>query len=44
MAASEQTLTAAPVVILGAGLAGLTVALNLADDHRVVVLAKLIKI
>ncbi len=40
MAASEQTLTAAPVVIIGAGLAGLTVALNLADDHRVVVLAK----
>jgi L-aspartate oxidase len=40
MAASEKTLAAAPVVIIGAGLAGLTVALNLADDHRVVVLAK----
>ena len=40
MVASEKTLAAAPVVIIGAGLAGLTVALNLADDHRVVVLAK----
>ena len=40
MTASEKTLAAAPVVIIGAGLAGLTVALNLADDHRVVVLAK----
>ena len=40
MAASEKTLAAAPVVIIGAGLAGLTVALNLADDHRVVLLAK----
>jgi len=40
MAASEQPLVEPPVVIIGAGLAGLTVALNLADDHRVVVLAK----
>jgi L-aspartate oxidase len=31
---------AAPVVIVGAGLAGLTVALHLADRHPVVVLAK----
>ena len=30
----------APVVIVGAGLAGLTVALHLADRHPVVVLAK----
>jgi L-aspartate oxidase len=30
----------APVVIVGAGLAGLTVALHLADRHQVVVLAK----
>src|SRR6476659_5111998 len=29
-----------PVVIVGAGLAGLTVALHLADTHPVVVLAK----
>ncbi|MFM9917764.1 MAG: L-aspartate oxidase [Rhizobacter sp.] len=29
-----------PVVIIGAGLAGLTVALHLATDHRVIVLAK----
>src|SRR5512142_1553880 len=29
-----------PVVIVGAGLAGLTVALHLADQHPVVVLAK----
>lgn len=29
-----------PVVVVGAGLAGLTVALQLADSHRVVVLAK----
>src|SRR6218665_2701809 len=32
--------TAAPVVIVGAGLAGLTVALHLADRMPVVVLAK----
>lgn len=32
--------TAPPVVIIGAGLAGLTVALHLAEQHRVVVLAK----
>jgi L-aspartate oxidase len=32
--------TAPPVVIVGAGLAGLTVALHLADRHPVVVLAK----
>jgi L-aspartate oxidase len=31
---------AAPIVIVGAGLAGLTVALHLADQHPVVVLAK----
>ena len=30
----------APVVIIGAGLAGLTVALQLADRHPVIVLAK----
>ncbi|HEY1393982.1 MAG TPA: FAD-dependent oxidoreductase, partial [Methylibium sp.] len=30
----------APVVIIGAGLAGLTVALHLAEQHPVVVLAK----
>ena len=29
-----------PVVIVGAGLAGLTVALHLAENHRVIVLAK----
>ncbi|MDQ5898533.1 MAG: L-aspartate oxidase, partial [Pseudomonadota bacterium] len=29
-----------PVVIVGAGLAGLTVALHLAATHRVIVLAK----
>ena len=31
---------ALPVVIVGAGLAGLTVALHLAATHRVIVLAK----
>jgi aspartate oxidase len=31
---------APPVVIVGAGLAGLTVALHLADRHPVVLLAK----
>ncbi|HSW42502.1 MAG TPA: FAD-dependent oxidoreductase, partial [Patescibacteria group bacterium] len=31
---------AAPVVIVGAGIAGLTVALHLADRHPVVLLAK----
>ena len=31
---------ALPVVVVGAGLAGLTVALQLADRHRIVVLAK----
>jgi L-aspartate oxidase len=30
----------APVVVVGAGLAGLTVALQVADHHRVIVLAK----
>jgi L-aspartate oxidase len=30
----------APIVIVGAGLAGLTVALHLADRHRVIVIAK----
>lgn len=29
-----------PVVVIGAGLAGLTVALHLADDHRVIMLVK----
>ena len=40
MAASEQSLAPVPVVIIGAGLAGLTVALHLAADHRVILLAK----
>jgi L-aspartate oxidase len=40
MTARDLAVQSAPVVIIGAGLAGLTVALNLADDHRVVVLAK----
>lgn len=37
---SSSTTTPAPVVIVGAGLAGLAVALHLAERHRVVVLAK----
>ena len=40
MAASEQSVAPVPVVIIGAGLAGLTVALHLAADHRVILLAK----
>ncbi len=39
-AAADAPLPGAPVVIVGAGLAGLTVALRLADRHPVVVLAK----
>ena len=37
---NQTTADAAPIVIVGAGLAGLTVALHLADLHPVVVLAK----
>ncbi len=37
---NQTTADDAPIVIVGAGLAGLTVALHLADRHRVVVLAK----
>src|SRR6478672_8245462 len=35
-----QSKTEAPIVIVGAGLAGLTVALHLAEHRQVVVLAK----
>ena len=38
--ASQDITSTAPVVIIGAGLAGLTVALHLAQTRRVVVLAK----
>ena len=38
--AAELAAPAAPIVIVGAGLAGLTVALHLADRHPVVLLAK----
>ncbi len=37
---AAEDLVAAPIVIVGAGLAGLTVALHLADRHRVILLAK----
>ncbi|MGA1553863.1 MAG: FAD-dependent oxidoreductase, partial [Burkholderiaceae bacterium] len=37
---SPQALSQAPVVVVGSGLAGLTVAIELASTHRVVVLAK----
>jgi len=40
MSVQSAPLSSPPVVIVGAGLAGLTVALNLARTHRVVVLAK----
>jgi len=40
MPSREAAAQAAPVVIVGAGLAGLTVALHLATSHRVIVLAK----
>ena len=40
MTRADSATTNAPVVIVGAGLAGLTVALQLADRHPVVVLAK----
>src|SRR5690606_37624944 len=40
MPSREAAAQAAPVVIVGAGLAGLTVALHLAPTHRVIVLAK----
>src|ERR1043165_9463391 len=40
MTRSEEAAAKAPVVIIGAGVAGLTVALHLAERHRVVVLAK----
>ncbi len=40
MPSREVAASAAPVVIVGAGLAGLTVALHLARTHRVIVLAK----
>jgi L-aspartate oxidase len=38
--ASPNSLASAPVVIIGAGLAGLTVALHLAQTRKVIVLAK----
>ena len=37
---SQPGIAADPVVIVGAGLAGLTVALHLANDRRVIILAK----
>ncbi|MFP5397668.1 MAG: L-aspartate oxidase [Gammaproteobacteria bacterium] len=40
MADERASASSSPVVIVGAGLAGLTVALQLADGHPVVVLAK----
>ncbi len=40
MTESSRTASAAPVVIVGAGLAGLAVALRVAQDRQVVVLAK----
>src|SRR5438552_12805666 len=40
MTRADSATSNAPVVIVGAGLAGLTVALQLADRHPVVVLAK----
>ncbi len=40
MTAANQVSKAAPVVIVGAGLAGLTVALHLAERQKVIVLAK----
>ncbi|MEW6705531.1 MAG: L-aspartate oxidase [Pseudomonadota bacterium] len=40
MSTTDARLPAAPVVIVGAGLAGLTVALQLAETRQVVVLAK----
>ncbi|HJV64023.1 MAG TPA: L-aspartate oxidase [Albitalea sp.] len=40
MTSAEAGSSQAPVVIVGAGLAGLTVALHLAEHHRVIVLAK----
>jgi L-aspartate oxidase len=40
MSAQSSSSDTLPVVIVGAGLAGLTVALHLAEDRRVIVLAK----
>jgi len=40
MSSREVAAAGAPVVIVGAGLAGLTVALHMARSHRVIVLAK----
>ncbi|HEX6363825.1 MAG TPA: L-aspartate oxidase [Albitalea sp.] len=40
MPESHASATSAPVVIVGAGLAGLTVALHVAERHPVIVLAK----
>ncbi|HUG23671.1 L-aspartate oxidase [Piscinibacter sp.] len=40
MTSSEAAASTAPVVIVGAGLAGLTVALHVAERHAVIVLAK----